>query len=276
MKKFKEIFTDLFKSSFTKDDFLTLSMACQEGDLKTLQNLFANKKIKSHHNHSFTSMFNTVCEKGYLNIVQYLLTSPDTQDSFHNLHIQDDFWVKKTCENGHLDVIKYLFTSKELNSHAKVNANESIALISSCDSLNYNLIKFFTSCPELKEHANIHAQNDKAFIYLCRDYYTFNLMVNNKRMYMKMMFGRDLPGNKAKNLSKPNLIMEIIEYFIFDLNIPKTDAIANYLNEESRDKEKNIFKETLKAKFDMRDFHNSLQDELVINADKKTAKRMKL
>ena len=276
MRKFTEIFRSFLKPNFTENDFLTLSMASMDGDIKTIKDLFKKKKIKSTHDYSLSSIFNRVCEKGYLDIVQYLLTSPDTKESFHDIHIKDDYWIKQVCENGHLDIAKYLFTSTELNNNAKVNTNDNIAFISSCDSLNFNIIRFLTSSDNIKENVNIHAQNDKAFISLCRDYYTYELMKSNKRMYMKIMFGRDFPGNKAENLAKPNLIMEILEYFIFNLNIPKTDAILNYLDEESRDKEKNIFKAALNAKFDMRDFHNSLQEELVINEDKKPTRRIKL
>jgi hypothetical protein len=277
VKKFKEIFESFIKRTFTEDDFLTLSTASMEGDIKTIEKLFKKKKIKSHHGYSLTSMFNTICEKGYLNIVQYLLTSPDTKDSFHNIHIRDSYWIKKVCENGHFDVAKYLFSSKELTHHAQVHTDDDIAFIASCNCLNKDLIKFFAASKHLKKHANIHAQNDTAFINLCNDYYEFNVMTySSNRKYMKIMFERYFPGNKANNLADKNLIMEIIEYFIFELNIPQTKNIDDYLNYKANDKDKDDFKKEIKLKFDKRDFHNSLQDELVINDDKKPTRRIKL
>ena len=47
------------------------------------------------------------CENGYLEVVKYLLTSPDLKEHA-DIHARSDDGFRSACRNGHLEVIKYL------------------------------------------------------------------------------------------------------------------------------------------------------------------------
>lgn len=274
MNKLKDIFKNFYQKDFTRDDFDVLLKASENGNLDVIEKLFLSKKIKSTDNYNLEAVFNKACINGHLHVVKYFLNSENTKNIFDRIHIKNDSWIKNTCENGNLNIIKYLFCSDELKFHPNIHVRDDEAFVAACNGLNFELIKFLAASKELKEHSNIHAQNDYAFISICNDYYRASTF--NKRTYMKYAFMRDNYGNKANNLANPALIMEIIKYFIYDLNIEKNNNIIDYLNSFSKEDKAVDLQRTINAMFDNRDLHNSLVSELVTNKEKPTHKRLKL
>ena len=47
------------------------------------------------------------CQKGHLEIVKYLLTSPDLKEHA-NIHADNDYGFRWACEKGHLEIVKFL------------------------------------------------------------------------------------------------------------------------------------------------------------------------
>lgn len=62
------------------------------------------------------------CANGYLDIVQYLLTSKDLKkhSRINEQDKNDCDALTHACKYGHLDVVRYLLTSHELSEHAKI------------------------------------------------------------------------------------------------------------------------------------------------------------
>ena len=83
--------------------------ACQNDDLEIVQYLLTSPELTEHANiHAKNHEgFRLACEKGHLEIVQYLLTSPELTEHA-DIHAQDDLGFRWACARGHLEVVKYL------------------------------------------------------------------------------------------------------------------------------------------------------------------------
>ena len=71
------------------------------------------------------------------------------------------------CKSGRLEVVKYLLTSPELTEHANIHAENDLGFRSACVQGHLEVVQFLLTSPELKEHADIHARNDFGFICAC-------------------------------------------------------------------------------------------------------------
>ncbi len=73
----------------------------------------------------------------------------------------------KACNNGDLEVIHYLLTSPELMHHADIHVEDDLCLVAAAIKGHLDVIKYLLISPELTWHANIHAQDDAAFKLAC-------------------------------------------------------------------------------------------------------------
>ncbi len=105
----------------------------------------------------------------------------------------------ESCINGNLEEVKYLLTSPELKFKADLNDPENEALDFACVNNHIEIIKYLLNSPELKFHANKNSI-DGAFKSAC--YY----------------------GNS-----------QIVEYLIYDANIPYSDNIKSFLDMPNQD-----------------------------------------
>jgi ankyrin repeat protein len=139
--------------------------------------------------------------------------------------------VHHCCEEGNVDMVKYLLNSPTWSNQIHVDAG---IFTSACRGDNVELIEYLLNS-KWKDIFDIHEDNDLPFINCC--------------------------------LSQS---LETANYFIFNLNIPKTRAISEYLLEDDNEFNKNIEKI-----FDARHLTQSLDAELHIK-DNKPMKKNKL
>ena len=64
-------------------------------------------KYKTLTQKQLNEVFINSCQNGYLEVVKYLLTSPDLKEHA-NIHAQDDLGFRWACARGHLEVVKFL------------------------------------------------------------------------------------------------------------------------------------------------------------------------
>ena len=81
------------------------------------------------------------CYEGRLEVVKYLLTSPDLKEHA-DIHAQDDYGFRTACVNGHLEVVKYLLTSPELKEHADIHADNDYGFRLACANGQLEIVKF--------------------------------------------------------------------------------------------------------------------------------------
>ena len=72
-----------------------------------------------------------------------------------------------SCQNGHLEIVKYLLTSPDLKEHADIHADNDVGFRWACENGYLEVVKYLLTSPDLKEHANIHARDDLGFICAC-------------------------------------------------------------------------------------------------------------
>ncbi len=110
--------------------------------------------------------FLNACKNGYLEIVRYLLTSPELSEHV-DIHLEDDEGFRLAHKNNRLDVIRYLLASPELSEHANIHANHDDGFQLACQEGNLDVVKYLLTSPELKEHADIHVRNNIGFRWAC-------------------------------------------------------------------------------------------------------------
>lgn len=106
--------------------------------------------------------------------------------------------LNQSLYNAHtLDEVRYLLTSPELKKHANIHAviHNYTIFEHACGVGNLNIVKYLLSSKELTVHANLHSNNDCAIVNACR-----------------------------------NGHLDIMAYFIFDLNIEKSASIKECID----------------------------------------------
>ena len=81
------------------------------------------------------------CENGYLEVVKYLLTSPDLKEHA-DIHANNDYGFRLACQNGHLEIVKYLLTSADLKEHADIHAQDDNGFRWACEKGHLEIVKF--------------------------------------------------------------------------------------------------------------------------------------
>ena len=210
-----------------------LFIAATNNDLETVKYLLISPELKLHAdiNFDYDLVFKKACEYGYVNIVKFILETPGlNREQGLSRSFKDA--AQMAYQNGHLNLLKYLiddfFSEYELD-HSRLARQ---IMDASCSDGNLEQIKYVLSNPKLNQHIDISYRNDEYFITACA-------------------------WDK----------LNVVEYFIFELNIPKSEHISNFI-------EKRVGYENVIEMFSKREFRESLQSELEINSSK--AKKVKI
>ena len=185
-------------------------------------------KYKTLTPEQLNEVFINSCQKGHLEIVQYLLTSADLKEHA-NIHADNDLGFRLACENGYLELVKYLLTSPDLKEHADIHADNDYGFRLACARGQLEVVKYLLTSPNLKEHADIHANNDSGFRLTCN--------------YEQL---------------------EIVKFLIIDMNIEKTNYIEKYLTEKTDNK---TVQQAIEL-FNTRDLHHQLNENIKDNKEK--------
>ena len=76
------------------------------------------EKYKKLNQEELNEQFIDACKNDDLDIVKYLLTSPELTEHA-DIHASNNLGFIKACFYGHLEVVKYLLTSHELKEKYK-------------------------------------------------------------------------------------------------------------------------------------------------------------
>ena len=100
-----------------------------------------NNKYKTLTQKQLNKVFIDSCENGHLEVVKYLLTSPELTEHA-DIHAQDDLGFRLACANGHLEIVKYLLTSADLKEHANIHAQDDLGFRWACFYGHLELVKY--------------------------------------------------------------------------------------------------------------------------------------
>lgn len=96
------------------------------------------------NNEEFNDQFTKACETGNLDTVKHLLT-----EELADIHTRDDLGVRIACMKGHLEIVQYLLTSPELTEHANIHALNDTGFYCACAFGETPVIQYLLTSPDL-------------------------------------------------------------------------------------------------------------------------------
>jgi hypothetical protein len=160
------------------------------------------------------------CRDNNIEETEYLLNNKDLTSS-ENIHYNLDSAFLTACQQGHFEIVKLLCTSPWSKEKININANKGEAIRK---VFGLDIVKYLLTSPDLKEHINVHIKKDSAF---------------------------------KSALERKDL--DVLSFFIFDLDIDKTPYIEKYLQLMPNNEVEKMFA--------IRDLNRSLNNELESRAD---------
>jgi hypothetical protein len=250
-----------------------LVSACFSGNIELVKYLLTSHETKNHFdiNDDYDSVLSSACEAGHLHIVKYLFESPELEKhpQIPFVNTANNNPVVLSVQSKNLELFEYLISvSKDkddrfLNhvskaagaasssndfdffksfielgtkySNTVISAMLEGVIYSCCYSNNIEQIKYIFNSPNLAKHVDIHNDRDEIFRTLI------------------------IQARKDKPL-------DMLQYFIFDLNIDETEAIKEFRLTYKREVVENMFK--------LRDLNHNLHQDLSIN--ELNAKKIKI
>jgi ankyrin repeat protein len=192
----------------TKDYVFTYFLSsCIQGKLEHIKHImsFNNGQYQDivQAEHSFG--FRSAAEKGHLEIVKFLLSSPEL--TIHaKINDFDDAAIIGACANNQLDIVQFLLTSNEIATHANIQAQNNASLRSACLYGHIDVLKYLLTSTELKNHTNQTSLNDSIFI-----------LTRSKEIQQYLIFECNI--ELTENLKKITIDNEILQMFsLRDLN----------------------------------------------------------
>jgi hypothetical protein len=248
-------FYDQFKNLSKRKINEAFVQACEAGELDKVKYLLASPELNANANFKYKQnlAFKVAFRDNHTDIVKYFITDIELKKyvdtdifllGFLNMACKkkDTVWLEELlplavknrpnaisnlvdncCNDGNLDMFKYLVDSP-IWSEKVTNEINSIRFQDVCASGNVEFIEYLLNS-QWKSNIDIHADKDKAFINCC--------------------------NYEA---------IEAIKYFIFNLKIPKSSYIEEYLNEFPYEFNNKVIK-----MFDVRDLNESLENQLEPN-----------
>ena len=129
----KNIYSDWKYSG--RDMQLEFREACSKGDLDMVKEMLKYFIIDEF---AFQYGFSWACMNGQLEVVKYLLTSPNLKEHA-DIHAEDDWGFRWACSEGHLEVVKYLIDDFQITRTQKI---EEFLL----ENNKYNIFNMFDLC----------------------------------------------------------------------------------------------------------------------------------
>jgi hypothetical protein len=222
--------------------------ACGENDVEFMSQYLNSTQYKE----SSISPYNLIllaCKNHSVEILSSIFNSPYKRDKLENWDDVNSF-IKMGVASGNLEIVHFLLKNPmvlETNSHA-------VELAATHASINGNLQileSLIDSYPQ-DEHLSHSLKNGSIFIDSISSGHLklVDFLINSPKVKTDIHLNEDQPFKCAYNSSQ----LAILEYFIVDLNIEKTDNIIEHLNANSDTK--------INKLFELRELHKSLDEEL--------------
>jgi ankyrin repeat protein len=231
---------------------------------------------------------------GHLELVKYLLTSPNLTE--HASLIENDLppyehVLARPCANGHTEVVKYLLTSPDLplygHQYPNMFFNNNMIWKDLFSKEKYDIIDVFFQTSQWTDY------QEKEKLILEGLYYSLNDYENKKNQFETLNYFLTHPVLKSfisvdiaftqccsmgllifvKHLIKNNNNLpldegfkasclksqdDIIDFFLYDLNIIKNSNLELFFQDNSS----NDFVTKIAQKLDMRNLNDSLHNKL--------------
>jgi hypothetical protein len=150
----------------------------------------------------------------------YFIDSPLTKNDIYSdleYNIKEAFL--SSCYYGKLDFVQYLLTSPELSTNANIHYREDSAIFNAIDGFQTDIIEYLLHSSDLKEHIDLYKNIDDVFDNLMLEIYTQDK--------------NSTPGD-ASAISLNKVVIDMIDYLIYDYGISPTNNIIDSLIENTK------------------------------------------
>jgi ankyrin repeat protein len=258
-------------NSITEDTSLLkkahgLDKAAVYGHLDIVKCLLNELKNDSELLDYLNSALKYACMYGHLSIVDYLLTSNDLTLK-PNIHADSDNALFHACSSGHLDIIKYLLESPKLKEHSSILPR---CLPIAGMGGHLNVVQYFLTNDNSKIREKVYPEINETLFDACA--------TGQLDVVKYLIKSKDLDVNANSNYNKystfdialRNHRINILEYFILELNIERNTDINNSLKRASSNPSVNLVNKL----FDLREIKKEVISEL--NSNETNNKRLKV
>lgn len=225
-RAFKSICSEL--NPFKENHLAALIRACQQGDLKTVDELFTKKKLRINPM-PIQSILTSMAMYNQVKILNYLLHSRNTKEFQQSIKSLDPI-LESASIHGNKETVFYLLTLSSSPVYSISLNKENIALDYLSQLLHFEVIDLLIKSPLFKEKIDLHTNDDILFVQA----------FNNKKD-------------------------DLLDYLIFERQLEKTSEINNFLNNSNLHNQSNPYLNQVKHMFEVRDLNKDLENELKVN-----------
>jgi hypothetical protein len=257
------------------------------------------EKFKSYSQDEINEAFVDACASGDFDKAKYLLKEQSLQYNA-DIYYEDTACFKLAFHSGHVDIVKYLSCSTELKEHIDVKPYSYNILNYARKAKDWEWLEFLF--PIILNDPNDNRQLKNLVSFSCRDgdFDTVNYLFNSSKWNQKIEINNELyndacyGGNvdiirflREDFIKKLNINhdiafqhcynglsstddLSVIKYLIFDLNIPYSNSIKEYIADDEQ-----YFAQEIKKMFAIRELKNSLKSDLE-NKDANKSRKNKL
>jgi ankyrin repeat protein len=238
--------------------------ACEKGDLDQLKYILTSPELEKHANLNeyYCFVLNFACDDGKLEFANYLLNF----DNYQTIIADRNVGLILASGNGHLDIVRYMLTTPIIKDTYNNQDDLDLSLQSACGEGHLEVVRYLLTSPELENHADIHFRYDNPLN---------NAIFQEKIEIVKYLLTSPELEDKADiHANNDHMFItaayyhriEILRYLIFDLNLERTKYINNSLEKEPR--------KEIEDMFNLRELNKSLSSEL--DTKNKNNKRSKI
>lgn len=243
-----------------KTDILTIYKACETGDLENIQTFLNSEEANSENEVSGYMMTMAAIKGGYLEILETVWNSSfKHEDTFNNFYFNT--YGSQMCNYDRFEMLKFMLEHPKLiknkNNRLMEILPRSVAGSGRLKMLEY-LFEKFPNDPGL----NTNLIEGDILIHAARNghLHIIEHIFNNYKNKIDIHLYKDEAFRAACHANQ----LDVLKYFIFDLNIKKTQDIINHIDGEH----------SIMNIFEARELNESLKNEL--SSSKNNNTRIKL
>lgn len=214
-----------------------ISQACIDGDLNSLQDLLKPKNSLQYDEiieYAITKGFEQAIYNGKIEIIKYLLTSPDLKNHA-DIHQNDDYAIRLSSYGGHLETVKFLLTSPLLKEKANPNAQNNEPFRWAAEHNHVEVMQFLMEFG-IDPHQMSSLTGNNAFMSACDQNaidavkYISKLPNFDLKKSLNSLNGDKVDGFQlaCENHEKD---FEIVEYLILELGFKPNKKQQQYIAE---------------------------------------------
>lgn len=121
-------------------------------------NLTPKEKYKGFGEKAFHKRFKNAVMSNQLNALRYFILVEKI-----NIRHDNDFAFRIACKKGYLDIVEYCLTSEELNEHCDIHIDDNVGIVKACEFNHIEVVKFLSSSDKLTEKADVFCRDGKLF-----------------------------------------------------------------------------------------------------------------